>query len=157
MADITKRDSERGTIQPRRGRGLESLWDWEPFRSFLPSNLMSGNLGSMFGIDVTRTEDGYDVEMPVPGFRPEDIDLTYQDGVIAVTGRNDRRSFTRTLSVPDDVDEEQIDAHVEHGILTIHLKQTPQRQPRRISIRGTTQQPASAGTTSPSSTTQTSK
>lgn len=145
MADISKRESERGTIQPRRGRGLESLWDWEPFRSLMPGNLMN-----MYGIDVTRTQEGYDVEIPVPGFRPDDIDITYQDGVITVSGRSERRSFTRSISVPEDIDEEGIEAHVEHGILMLHLKQLPERQPRRISIRGAT------GTT-PSSTTQTSR
>jgi HSP20 family protein len=139
--EINRRESERGTIQPRRGRGLESLWDWEPFRSLMPSNM-----SNMFGMEVTRTDDGYDVEIPVPGFRPDDIDITMQDGVITVSGRSERRTFTRSLSVPDDIDEERIDANVEHGILTLHLKQLPQRQPRRISIRG--------GST-PSSTTQT--
>src|SRR5690348_8229225 len=114
MADINRRESERGTIQPHRGRGLESLWDWEPFRNFLP-----GNLTNMFGLEVARTENGYDVEIPVPGFRPEDIDITFQDGVITVSGRSERRTFSRSLSVPDDIDEEQIDADVEHGILTL--------------------------------------
>jgi HSP20 family protein len=156
MADLSRRESERGTIQARRGRGLESLWDWEPFRSFLP-----GNMTNMMGMEVARTEDGYDVEIPVPGFRPEDIDITYQDGVITVSGRSERRTFSRSLSVPDDIDEEQIEAHVEHGVLTLHLKQLPQRQPRRISIRGATQRPPSEqtttqGGTTPSSTTQTS-
>jgi HSP20 family molecular chaperone IbpA len=145
MADINRRESERGTIQPRRGRGLESLWDWEPFRNFMPSNL-----SNMYGIDVSRTEDGYDVEIPIPGFRPEDIDITYQDGVITVSGRSERRTITRSLSVPDDIDEERIEANVEHGILTLHLRQLPQRQPRRISIRGAAEKPAT-----PSSTTQT--
>lgn len=147
MADINRRETERGTIQPRRGRGLESLWDWEPFRSLMP-----GNPVNMYGIDVTRTEDGYDVEIPVPGFRPEDIDITYQDGLITVSGRSERRTFTRSLSVPDDIDEDHIEAHVEHGILMLHLKQLPERQPRRISIRGATERPPS---TKPSSTTQT--
>jgi HSP20 family protein len=154
MADLNRRESERGTIQPHRGRGLESLWDWEPFRSFLPGNL--GNLAGMYGIDVARTEDGYDVEIAVPGFRPEDIDITYQDGVINVSGRSERRSFTRSLTIPDDVDEEAIEANVEHGVLMLHLRQLPQRQPRRISIRGGTERPPSAQQT-PSSTTQTTR
>lgn len=133
MADINRRESERGSISPGRGRGLESLWGWEPFRNFLP-----GNMSNLYGIDVSRTQDGYDVELPVPGFRPEDVDVTYQDGMITVTGRNERRSLTRTLSVPEDIDEERIEANVEHGILTISLRQLPERQPRRISIRGST-------------------
>jgi HSP20 family protein len=140
--------SERGDIEPRRLRqGVGSLLDWEPFRGFFPSNWQH-----MFAIDVNRKDGNYEIEMPVPGFKPEDIELTYQDGVLTVTGKNERRSFTRSLSVPDDVDEDSIEANVEHGVLSITLRQHPKRQARRISIgtgqraqttTGTTQAPAS--------------
>jgi HSP20 family molecular chaperone IbpA len=142
MPEINRRDTERGTIQPRRGRGLESLLDWDPFRSLMPGNLLN-----MYGMEVARSDDGYDVEVPVPGFRPEDIDISYQDGAITVTGRNERRSFTRSLSIPDDIDEERIEASCEHGVLTLHLHQLPQRQPRRISIRGATPSPTTQKST----------
>jgi|GEM_PF-387240 len=122
--------SERGDIEPRRLRqGVGSLLDWEPFRGFFPSNWQH-----MFGIDVNRKDGNYEIEMPVPGFKPEDIELTYQDGVLTVAGKNERRSFTRSLTLPDDIDEESIDANVEHGVLTITLRQHPKRQPRRINI-----------------------
>jgi HSP20 family protein len=134
--------SERGDVEPRRLRqGVGSLLDWEPFRGFFPSNWQH-----MFGIDVNRKDGNYEIEMPVPGFRPDDIELTYQDGVLTVTGKNERRSFTRSLSVPDDVDEESIEANVEHGVLTITLRQHPKRQARKISI-GTGQQKNVSGQT----------
>jgi HSP20 family molecular chaperone IbpA len=133
---------ERGNIEPRHGgQGLGSLFEWEPFHGFLPRNWQS-----MFGIEVNRREDGYDVEIPVPGFRPEDIDVTYQDGVLTVTGKTDRRTFTRSLSVPDDIDEESINANVEHGMLIVSMRQHPARQPKRINV-GTGASKTVTGTT----------
>jgi HSP20 family protein len=136
-------ENERGSIEPRRSRqGIGSLWDWEPFRGFFPNNWQQ-----MVGIDVNRRDDNYEIEMPIPGFKPEDIDIRYQDGIITVTGRNERRSFTRSLTVPDDVDEESIDANVEHGMLMITLKQHPKRQPRRINIGTKAQTAVGSGQT----------
>ncbi len=136
--------SERGSIEPRRRQGISSLMDWDPFRGFFP-----GNWQQMFGIDVNRKDDSYEIEMPVPGFKPEDIGITYQDGVLTVTGRNERRSFTRMLTVPEDVDEDSIQANVENGILMISMRQHPKAQPKKIAV-GT-----SAGTSQTSSTTTT--
>lgn len=126
----TRTAGERGSIEPRKGRsGLGGMFDWDPFRTLFPSNFQQA-----FGIDVNRTQDGYEVEMPVPGYRPEELDVSFQDGVITVSGKSERRNFTRSLSVPDDVDEDSIQARVENGMLTILLKQHPARQPKRISI-----------------------
>jgi HSP20 family protein len=135
MNDYGGRGSERGSIEPRRGRqGLGGMLDWDPFRS-----LFQGNWQHMLGIDVNRRDDGFDVEIPVPGFRPEDLEINYQDGVLTVTGRNERRNFTRSLTVPEDIDEDNIQARVEHGMLILSLKQHPKRQPKRITVTaGTT-------------------
>lgn len=153
MNDYGNRNiAERGDIEPRRLRqGVGNLLDWEPFRGFFPSNWQQ-----MFGIDVNRKDGNYEIEMPVPGFKPDDIEITYQDGVLTVSGKNDRRSFTRSLTLPDDVDEESIQANVEHGALTIVLRQNPKRQPRRIAIgRGQGQTTSGQTTTGQTGTVQT--
>ncbi len=131
MNESGNRSSERGSVEPRRSGmlGLGNLFDIDPFRAFFP-----GNWNQTLGMNVTRRENGYEIEMPVPGFRPEDLDVSYQDGVITVSGRNDRRTFTRSLTVPDDIDEENIQATVEHGMLVLTLSETPQKQARRIPV-----------------------
>jgi hypothetical protein len=50
--------------------------------------------------------------VPVPGFRPDDVHVTFQDGIIAVNGKADRRSFSRSFRVPEDVDPDAIEARV---------------------------------------------
>jgi len=87
------------------------------------------------GMEVTRTESGYNVEIPVAGFRPDQIEATLEDSVLTVAGKNEKRSFTRSLVVPDDIDAEKIDAKVEDGMLTLALTLHPKAQPKRITIK----------------------
>lgn len=129
MNDYGSRGSERGNIEARGRQGFGSLLDWDPFRGFFP-----GTWHQMFGVEVNRREDRYEVEMAVPGFRPEDLDVSVQEGVITVNGRNERRHFTRSIALPEDVDEEKVDANVEHGMLLLTLPMLPKRKPQHISV-----------------------
>ena len=107
--------------------------NWTPFREWLgfdPFQAMRG-----FEYDVTRTENGYEVEIPVPGFRPEDVEVTYQDDVVSINAKSDRRSFSRSFTVPEDVDPEQIEARVNNGMLVLSLARRPEAQPRRINVK----------------------
>jgi HSP20 family protein len=103
------------------GRPFGELWGFDPFR--------------FSGIDVARTETGYSIEMPVAGFKPEQIDVTLEDGVLSVIGKNEKRSFSRSISVPEDVDEERIEAHVQDGMLTLTLTLLPKAQPKKIAVK----------------------
>ena len=53
-----------------------------------------------YGFEITKTETGYAVELPVPGFKPDQIDITVEDRVLTIAGRTERRSFTRALCCP---------------------------------------------------------
>jgi HSP20 family molecular chaperone IbpA len=117
----------------RNGQDGSRLASWTPFRDLLgfdPFQAMRG-----FEYDVTRTESGYEVEMPVPGFRPENIDVTFKDDVVAVNGKTERRSFSRSFMVPDDVDPDKIEAQVTDGMLVLRLARRPEAQPRKIAVK----------------------
>lgn len=100
---------------------------YDPFRRFF-SNLDPE-------IDVVRNENGFDVEIPVAGYTPEEIDVTVKDDVLTVAGKSERRAFTRALKLPDDVDTASIEAKVENGLLSLRLTRHPEAQPRKIPIR----------------------
>lgn len=108
---------------------------WTPFRDLLgfdPFQTVRSNWP--FEYDVSRTENGYEVEIPVPGYKPPQIDVTLKDGVISVQGKSDRRTFSRSFTVPEDVDPEKIEAKVEDGMLFLRLDRRPEAQPRRIQV-----------------------
>jgi HSP20 family protein len=86
-------------------------------------------------IEVFRTENGFTVEIPVAGFKPGEIDVTVKDDVVTVSGKSERRAFTRSLQLPDDVDPNSIQANAENGLLTLELSRHPEAQPRKIEIK----------------------
>ena len=88
-----------------------------------------------YGFEVTRTETGYEVEVPVPGFSSSQIEVTFKDAIISVNGKNQKRSFSRSFTVPEDVDPEKISASVTDGMLKISLDRHPQAQPKRIVVK----------------------
>ncbi|GAC1544322.1 MAG: hypothetical protein NVS2B17_25210 [Candidatus Velthaea sp.] len=85
--------------------------------------------------EIHRSETGYHLEFPVAGYRPDDIHVTLEDRVLSIEGQTERRRFTRAIALPDDIDEDNIDAKVEYGMLTLSLRLHPKAQPRKISVR----------------------
>ena len=134
MSNVANTQSNGGaTPMPRQSAGA-APWSFDPFDLF--SNFSSGLMPSWArGLEITRTDSGYSVELPVAGYAPDQIEVTYQDGALTVSGRNARRTFTRTLVVPDDTDPDSTSARVEHGLLTIELRKRPEAQPKKISIQ----------------------
>ncbi len=104
------------TIAPR---SLGETLALDPFRGIF------AGLGGFAGVDVTRTEQGgYRVEIPVAGFTPDQVEITLDDRVLTVSGKNDRRDFTRSL----------VGASVEHGLLTLTMSLHDKAQPRKIAV-----------------------
>ena len=106
---------------------LREMLGYDPFRRFF------SNVDPQ--IDVIRTDAGFDVEIPVPGFRTDQIEIVVKENILTVTGKSDRRAFTRSLKLPEDVDTQTIEASVENGLLSLSLKRHPEAQPRRIEIQ----------------------
>jgi HSP20 family protein len=117
--------SQQG-ILPRTGIGL---LDWDPFRGLFNSS----NWG--FGTEITRTDTGYEIEIPAPGYAASQIEVTVEDGVLTAQGKNEKRSFRRSIMLPEEIDTDQIDAKVENGLLTVALKLHPKAQPKKIEVK----------------------
>ena len=104
-------------------------------------------------VDIKETEKDIRVELELPGMKPEDVEITAENGVLSIRGekRSERKegeesryhvveraygSFMRTFQLPQGIDEEQIDAEFENGILTLLVPKAALPQPRRIQING---------------------
>lgn len=125
MAELANRSNS--------GAGGRSLFadvlGFDPFRGVYP------NVAASFGFDIQRVEGGYRIELPVPGFKPHEIDVTIEDRVLTVVGKSEKRQFTRTLVVPEEIDAENIGAKVENGMLELELRLHPKAQPRKIEVK----------------------
>jgi HSP20 family protein len=111
------------------------------------------NAPAYAGMTVLEFEDRWTVSVDLPGLSESDIQVTWQEGSLVIEGErpglavegsrelfNDRSSgkFRRVLKVRDGVDPGSIEAELQHGVLTLTLRRTPEAGSRRIPIRGRT-------------------
>lgn len=109
----------------------------------------------------------------LPGMNPEDVNIDVEDGMLTISGErrqsNEERgegfyssersygAFARTIPLPDGVDEDQINARFENGVLEVRvpLPEQQRQRSRRVQIQGAaTGQPQGArGASAPSATT----
>jgi HSP20 family protein len=100
-------------------------------------------------VDVVEESDRLFVRVEVPGIDEKDIRVTFEDGLLTVSGerqferRNDRSyhriermygSFTRSFTLPRSVDGAQIQASYRNGVLEIEIPKKEESKPRQIQI-----------------------
>jgi HSP20 family protein len=101
-------------------------------------------------LDIQRTESGYRLQAALPGFKPEDVEVTLEQGTLTIAARRseDRKteqgsylrrevfagSYRRRLVVPADVTADDITAALENGVLTVDVKHAPASQAVRIPV-----------------------
>jgi HSP20 family protein len=102
-------------------------------------------------LDVHESQDAYTVKASLPGVRPEDVNIQYQQGVLSISGvvHDDRTQqqgsyhlrerrfgrFSRSLSLPETVDVDRAQASFEHGVLELRLPKAEEMKPRRIQVQ----------------------
>jgi HSP20 family protein len=103
-------------------------------------------------LDVIEDENNYQVKASLPGLKPEDIDITYNKGVLTIKGEvkdesqtskgqyhlRERRfgAFSRSISLPASIKADEIDASYQDGVLTLRLPKVEEVKPKRISVSG---------------------
>ena len=136
------------------------LTPWRPF-SWLPAMPRLGNGFPTFSLplEVKRTDEGYQIQAPLAGFKPEDVEVTFTEGNLTISAKHSEEkkteeegkflhrefsygSFTRQVRLPADVKPEDITAGFENGMLTIDVKHA-EAQPVKIAV-GATKQPEPA-------------
>ncbi len=101
---------------------------------------------------VWEAEDKLHVELDVPGVQRNAVELTFDKGRLSIQvdrpapeADEDRkvwhneRAFgrvTRTLSLPETVDPDTIEADLTDGVLHVTITKRPEAQPKRIEVRG---------------------
>ena len=101
-------------------------------------------------IDIRQSDEAFVVEASVPGFRPEDVEVTFEDGVLTIKGtrtaeteskdgtyvRRERRaaSVFRQVALPAEVRSDEISAGFDNGVLRINVPRAQKAQPKRIPV-----------------------
>ena len=149
---------------------MATLVRWEPFRELASiHNEMSRLLNAFEGnggtaaqnwappVDVWETDEELVYAFDLPGIPREDVTIEYDDGMLTVSAKRERTlergddrffrferrfgTFTRSIGVPQGVDESKINADFKDGVLEIHVAKPEEVKPRRITIGGEAHQP----------------
>jgi HSP20 family protein len=93
-------------------------------------------------VDVLETENEFLILADVPGVKPEDVDVRFENGELNFTGRRpavhefEATAYQRTFAVADTVAADRISADLKSGVLTIRLPKTEAVKPKRIAVTG---------------------
>ena len=77
--------------------------------------------------ELYEEDDEFVLSVEMPGFDPGDIDVAWDDGVLNVSAenehetRNQRKTYHRRFRFPKNVEDEEITAQYNNGILEIRL------------------------------------
>jgi HSP20 family protein len=118
----------------------------------VPQAQQGGGLMSVPRLDLRESEQEMSICAELPGVKPSDVDLRIEGNVITLRGEKKNEAeqdtegyhvmersfgrFQRSIQLPWAPDPEQVRAHFEHGVLTVHVPKQPQQdRSRRIQIQ----------------------
>ena len=118
-------------------------------------------MGSAFGtatnprtftpsIDIRTSDQEVVFVCDVPGMKRDDLEITLENHVLTLKGarkfeaREEEQvllgrtygNFSRSFTLPDSLDEDQLSAELADGVLTVRIPRHPKAKPRKIAING---------------------
>ena len=113
----------------------EKLFDWSP------------------SVDIGETDGEYLIRADLPAVKKEDVRITLDDGMLTISGERRQKTeeknekshrvetlygkFSRSFSLPENADEENIRADSKDGVITVHVAKVKAeaRKPTEIKVQ----------------------
>ena len=102
-------------------------------------------------VDISETTAEFVIKVEIPEVKKEDVRVTLENGVLTVRGMRRQEaeekgrkyhrversygSFGRSFSLPDEVNDAQVQADFKDGILTLHLPKSEKAKPKSIEVK----------------------
>ena len=153
MALPTRVSRGMSTIDPFESAQRE--FDTALSRFFGGRDLGDGGQGGWapYAVDVREDADHIYVEADLPGFKKDEIDVTLENQTLTIAAEHreetkqgdgkqgdyllrERRynRFMRSFTLPPTVDDQQVQAKLDDGILTITLNKREETKPRKVQV-----------------------
>jgi HSP20 family protein len=116
---------------------------------FFPPDQAGTNTWSP-ALDVHDDQDAFTVTLEAPGLKREDFEISWHDGVLSMAGERKEEKeteakncfrrerffghFTRSISLPSDVQSGKIAAAYRDGVLTVTLPKAEAAKPKHIEV-----------------------
>jgi HSP20 family protein len=124
----------RAVGQPRTGsQEVIATGDWAP------------------RVDIAETDKAFVIKVESPEVNKEDVKVTVDNGVLTIRGERKQEkeekgkrfhrverhygSFTRSFTLPDNVDETNVKASFKDGMLNLQIQKTEEVKPKAIEVK----------------------
>ncbi len=120
--------------------------------SMFPSTRNGGGQAAFLPLDISRTDHALEITASVPGFKPDEVSVTVDNGVLTIEAQHDdhgedgeqdkqfvRREryagrLFRQVALGDGIDGNQADAAFKEGVLTVRVPLIAKPEPKRIPV-----------------------
>ena len=101
-------------------------------------------------VDLSETDDHYEVKAEIPGMKKEEIKISVKDNVLTLSGekkqeikKDDEKAyriermygqFERSFTLPKNVEADAIKAKYKDGVLTVQIPKTEEVKPKEIVV-----------------------
>jgi HSP20 family protein len=102
-------------------------------------------------MDLVETDDHFVLRADLPGMDESDIDLSLEENVLTLSGERKAEheeqregfyrleraagTFSRSLTLPEGVEGDAINATFDKGVLEVRIPKPEQRKPRKLQIQ----------------------
>lgn len=102
-------------------------------------------------VDITEDDKEYLIKAELPEVKKDDFKVTVQDGILTITGERKSEkeekgkkyhrtewaygSFSRSFTLPDDADAEQVAGDFKDGVLKVHVPKSEKAKPKKIEVK----------------------
>lgn len=109
----------------------------------------TGRRPAMMPMDAYRDGDRFVIHLDLPGVEPDSIDLTVEQNVLDITARREwahddeqqvviserpQGTFGRQVFLGEGLDDQQVEAAYENGVLTVTIAVAEQAKPRKVTV-----------------------
>jgi HSP20 family protein len=102
-------------------------------------------------VDVYQTPSDIVVQTFVAGVRPEDLEINVERSILTIRGKREENrnidesnyflkelywgKFSRTISLPQEVEPEEVEATEKHGLLTIRVQKVDKEKKSNVRVK----------------------
>lgn len=127
---------------------------FRPWNEWFDGNRILGREMSTPAVNITEQKDKYLVSMAAPGLKKEDFKIDIDGNMLTISSEKEENkeekednftrkeynysSFSRTFTLPEEINQEKIDAKYEDGVLRISLprkQETKKSSAKHIAVK----------------------
>lgn len=156
MANITRSEPSRSALSSERNlsfdpfQSMREMLRWDPFSDIFRTMALDRvpspiSMSPMF--DLRETNDAFILQADVPGVQEKDLEVSLSNNRLSISGNRESEenkgessyrswgSFSRSFTLPTDVDSDKVSAELKNGVLMIQLPKTGEAKAKRIEVR----------------------